>query len=105
LRSHMTQPTDSSSVRHEPDASRFVIDVPGGLAIARYKRTGDTMVLVHTEVPESAEGEGVGSALARAALDHARREGLRVVPRCPFMASYIRRHPEYGDLVEGADGS
>jgi len=62
------------------------------------------MVLVHTEVPESAEGKGVGSALARAALDHARREDLSVVPRCPFMASYIRRHPEYGDLVEARDG-
>lgn len=100
----MTSSIDGPDVRHEPGASRFVADVAGGAAIARYKRRGDTMVLVHTEVPAAAEGEGVGGALARAALDHARSEGLRVVPRCPFMAAYIRRHPEYEDLVEDGTG-
>lgn len=95
----MASTTDGPDVRHEPDASRFVVDVEGGEATARYERSGGSLVLTHTKVPPSAEGEGVGSALARAALDHARKEGLEVVPRCPFMASYIRRHPEYQDLV------
>lgn len=74
-------------------------DVAGGIATAEYARRGDRMILRHTQVPGEAEGSGVGSALARAALGYARAEGLRVVPRCPFMASYIRRHPEYQDLV------
>jgi uncharacterized protein len=102
----MSQESDSPDVRHEPDRSRFAVyldgeDVP---ATARYARDGDTLTLLSTHVPESAEGGGVGSGLARAALDYARDQGLRVVPRCPFMAAYIRRHPEYSDLVDGAAG-
>jgi uncharacterized protein len=100
----MSQESDSPDVRHEPDRSRFAVyltgeDVP---ATARYARDGDTLTLLSTHVPESAEGGGVGSALARAALEYARNEGLRVVPRCPFMASYIKRHAEYRDLVDDA---
>lgn len=95
----MTSSTDGPEVRHEQDASRFVADVAGGEATAKYRRSGDSLILTHTNVPPPAEGAGVGSALARAALDHAREKGLQVVPRCPFMASYIRRHPEYRDLV------
>src|SRR5690606_17493780 len=53
----------------------------------------------HTVVETAAEGRGVGSALARTALDAARAEGLRVVPQCPFIAAYIARHPDYADLV------
>jgi uncharacterized protein len=100
----MTSSNESSRVRHEPDRSRFAVYLPGEdePATAKYRRDGDTMTLTSTEVPRSAEGGGVGSALARAALDHARAEGLRVVPKCPFMASYIERHPEYRDLLDDA---
>jgi predicted GNAT family acetyltransferase len=56
-------------------------------------------VLVHTEVAPSAEGAGVGSRLVRGALDDVRARGLRVAPLCPFVREYIRRHPEYADLV------
>jgi uncharacterized protein len=100
----MTSSHESLRVRHEPDRSRFAVYLPGedDPARAKYRRDGDTMTLASTEVPPSAEGGGVGSALARAALDHARAEGLRVVPKCPFMASYIERHPEYRDLLDDA---
>jgi predicted GNAT family acetyltransferase len=67
--------------------------------VATYTRRGDTITFWHTYVPPSMEGHGVGGALARTALEAARRDGLTVVPRCPFVASYIRRHPEYLDLV------
>jgi uncharacterized protein len=99
----MTPSHESPGVRHEPDRSRFVVDLDGEdqRATSSYQRDGDTMTLTSTHVPGSAEGRGVGSALARAALDHARAGGLRVVPNCPFMASYIERHPEYQDLVDG----
>lgn len=98
----MTPSPEPSEVRHEPDRSRFTIEVDGETAIAEYEQHGETLVLTRTEVPPEAEGGGVGSALAQATLEHARAEGLRVVPRCPFMASYIERHPEYQDLVEGS---
>jgi len=56
-------------------------------------------VLVHTDVATSVEGSGVGSALVAGALDDIRARGLRVVPVCPFVAAYVRRHPGYADLV------
>jgi predicted GNAT family acetyltransferase len=56
-------------------------------------------VLVHTEVEPRAEGTGLGSQLVTEALDDIRARGLRVVPLCPFVAAYIRRHPDYADLV------
>jgi predicted GNAT family acetyltransferase len=62
-------------------------------------RPGDRIVLLHTEVLPYAEGGGVGSRLVAGALDDIRARGLRVVPLCPFVAGYIRRHPEYADLV------
>jgi uncharacterized protein len=97
----MTRSDDSPRVRHEPDRSRFVVHLDDVVvATARYERSGDVLTLTHTHVPPEAEGEGVGSALARAALDHARDERLRVRPKCPFMRSYIERHPEYQDLLD-----
>ncbi len=53
----------------------------------------------HTEVPESLSGRGVGTALVKTALDHARSLGVNVIPRCPFVAAYLRRHPAEQDLV------
>ena len=66
-----------------------------------YKLEGDTIYLVHTEVPAEMEGKGIGGQLAKAALNYARESKLKVVARCPFVASYLQRHPEYQDLVRG----
>ncbi len=58
------------------------------------------IAFLHTEVHEPYEGMGLGSQLARSALDDARARGLMVMPYCPFIAGYIERHfDEYGDLV------
>jgi len=57
------------------------------------------MAFTHTEVDESCAGRGFGSRLAAAALEDARRQGLEVVPLCPFIAHYINSHPEHEDLV------
>ncbi len=57
------------------------------------------IVLVHTEVAPTEEGQGTGSRLVRDALDDIRARGLRVAPVCPFVAAYLRRHPEQRDLV------
>lgn len=79
--------------------SRFEVEVEGKMGVADYRRSGERIEFTHTEVPESLQGQGVGKALAREALEHARREGLEVVPTCRFIAGYIDRHPEYQDLV------
>jgi predicted GNAT family acetyltransferase len=86
-------------VRDNPPASRYEANVDGRLAVIQYTLTGEKITLVHTEVPEELEGRGIASQLARFALDDARARGLRVIPVCPFVSAYIRRHPEYQDLV------
>lgn len=68
---------------------------------AYYDTADDLIVFTHTEVDEAFEGHGVGSALARFALDDVRADGRRkVVPRCPFITGWIDRHPDYQELVE-----
>lgn len=77
----------------------FELTVDGVTAIAAYQIEGDTIVFTHTQVPERIAGHGVGSRLIRGALDQVRDRGLRVIAQCPFVADYIRRHPEYRDLL------
>lgn len=87
------------TVRHEPEKNRFALDTDHGTAHLDYILTRGLLTLAHTEVPVGAEGEGVGTALAKAGLDYARSEGLKVLPTCPFVAAYVRRHPEQRDLI------
>ena len=84
--------------------SRYEAHVDGELAgFAEFERDGDRIVFTHTEVDDAFEGKGVGSALARGALDDVRARGdLRVVPRCPFIRAWIEKHPDYDDLVHAA---
>jgi predicted GNAT family acetyltransferase len=83
-----------------PEAGRYEARTDGRLAgFVEYRRRPDAVVLVHTEVADEFEGKGVGSALARGVLDDLRAHGATVVPSCPFIAAYIRRHPDYLDLV------
>jgi predicted GNAT family acetyltransferase len=78
---------------------RFEAIVDGETALLAYRLEGDTLHLVHTEVPATLAGRGLGGELARAALNAARARGLKVVPTCPFVRAYIARHPEFADLV------
>ena len=88
------------SVRDVPERSRYEVTVDGELAgHADYRDDGDVRVFVHTEVDDAFEGHGVGSTLARAALDDVRASGRTLVARCPFIAAYIEHHPDYADLV------
>ena len=64
-----------------------------------YRLADGVIDLVHTEVPEELSGQGHAATLARGALADARERGLRVVPSCPYLASYIEKHPEHADLV------
>lgn len=85
------------TVSDDRERSRFeAVDESGVVAgFAAYRRERDRVVFTHTEVDDAFEGRGVGSVLVRAALDAVREEGLRVVAECPFVKSYVERHPEY----------
>ena len=83
-----------------PEERRYELRLGGRLiGAAAYRRRDGVIVFMHTTVDESTAGHGFGSRLAAAVLDDARRQGLEVVPLCPFIAGYIERHPEYADLV------
>jgi len=92
---------DDVEVRANPEELRYEAWVEGRLAgSAFYTEHGDRLAFTHTEVDPQFEGRGVGSALARGALTDARNTGRKVVPLCPFIASYIAKHPDYDDLVD-----
>lgn len=86
-------------VQDVPDEKRYEARVDGKPAgIATYIRTPELVAFLHTEVEPEYEGKGVGSAIARAALDEARARGQRVLAVCPFIAGWIAHHPDYQDL-------
>lgn len=89
----------SPAPSHNAAAGQFEVRTAQGLALLKYVPEGDLLDLVHTEVPKDREGRGVGSALARAALDYAREQHLSVKPTCPFVRAFIDKHAEYADLV------
>ncbi len=89
------------SVTDVADQHRFEVRLDGELAgFAVYHRRGGRIYLVHTEIDPAFEGKGLGSALAKGVLDAERAAGEPVVPLCPFMRSYIDRHPDYADVVD-----
>ncbi len=89
-------------IDHQPDRSRFLARTDRGDAQLLYARSGESVLdLRSTYVPSGLRGEGVGEALVIEALEHARREGLSVVPTCWFVDVVLDRKPEYRDLVAG----
>lgn len=109
----MTTPTTSKQhasdiqVVHDPDHLRYRASLDGEAAgFAEYILTDELIVFTHTEVDRRFEGKGIGSAIARFALDDVRAEGVRkVMPLCPFIKGWIGRHREYVPLVYGIPAS
>lgn len=91
--------SDSIRVTNNEGASRFEADVDGAKAVLEYRKSAHVLTFLHTEVPPELEGRGVGSALAKAGLEFAKASNLGAVPLCSFVAGYVKRHPEYLDLV------
>ncbi|MBY6262538.1 N-acetyltransferase [Azospirillum sp. 412522] len=87
-------------LRNNEDLGRYELTVAGATAFVTYDRREGKIALTHTEVPGSLTGQGVGSELAKGALDDIRSRGMKVLPLCTFIESYIKRHPEYRDLVD-----
>jgi predicted GNAT family acetyltransferase len=89
-----------TQISHDPAARRFTTEVAGGVAYITYREgRGQVLDFDHTFVPPSARGRGIASQLTTHALEYARRGGYRVVPSCPYVATYIERHPEFRDLL------
>lgn len=95
----MSQARPAIEVVDNPEAGRYEARVDSRTAVLEYRLDDGELLLAHTEVPEELEGQGIGSALARHALEDARSRGLSVRVRCPFVRGYVRRHPEFEDLL------
>ncbi len=91
--------TDIAFTNNAPQ-HRYEATLGGQLAgFAEYNLLTDAIMFTHTEVLPAFEGKGVGSAIAKHVLDEARAKKLHVIPVCQFIAGYIRKHPDYVDLV------
>lgn len=83
------------------NVKKFRFEVVSGAQVSKleYRLGRYTLDLVHTEVPEELQDQGIGSSLVDAALNHARANGLKVIPSCPFVAAYVERHTEWEDII------
>ena len=92
-----------ADVRHNPARNRFELPIEGeALAICVYRRDEEgRYVLLHTEVPDDYAGQGLASTLAKGLFAMARAQGFSLVLRCPYMAAWYARHPDYADVVAG----
>lgn len=90
---------ENLTVRDNKDKNRFEIELEGATAFIDYDEQNGVVAMTHTEVPPVFEGKGVGSKLAKGALDLVKEEGKQVRPLCSFVAAYIKRHPEYESLA------
>jgi hypothetical protein len=89
-----------ASVVHNPDQSRYEIHVDGAVAgFTQYRERDGVIDFIHTEIDDAYEGQGLGSQLARGALDMVRAEGRRVIATCPFIRGWIQKHEDYQDLL------
>lgn len=89
----------SHPIRHAPERNRFDTEIDGQTCVLDYRLADRVMTITRVLVPPPVEGQGIASRLTRFALDHCREQGLSVVPRCPYVAAWIKRHDDYAELV------
>lgn len=95
----MNSQVETITVRHNEAEQRFEAVVDGQLCVADYQLRDRVMTMTHTFVPSALRGRGIAEKVVRAALEHAKKEGLRVVPACWYVDVFIQRHAEYRSLV------
>jgi uncharacterized protein len=86
-------------VEHNEAAARYETRIGEAMAVLEYKRRGKIIIFTHTGVPKPLEAQGIAGRLAQVALDDARAQHLTVIPLCPFVAAYVRRHKEHQDIL------
>jgi predicted GNAT family acetyltransferase len=96
----MSENNPKPEVQHHPQDGRFSLGLEGNTAVLEYHRDDNIITFTHTGVPTELEGRGIGSRLARAGLDYAREQQLKVQAVCWFIAGYIEKHPEYQSLLD-----
>ena len=87
------------NVVNNKERSRFEVLLDGDYAFVEYRWRNGDLAIMHTEVPKAYEGKGIAGTMVKHVLEYARKEGLKILPYCPYTAAYIKRHPEYNDLT------
>ncbi len=82
------------------ERKRYEYQLEQGVALVEYIKTENKIYLTHTEVPSKYEGQGIASSLVRDVLGEVEKTGLKLVPLCPYVAAYIKRHPEWKKLLD-----
>ncbi|GAB4018922.1 GNAT family N-acetyltransferase [Spirosoma koreense] len=94
---------NNALVHNNTHRQRFELETDGKLSILVYEHVDDdTLALVHTEVDPSLEGHGIGSKLVEGALAYIEANNLKIVPLCPFVDVYLKRHPAWNRVVSTA---
>ncbi len=96
--------TESDAIRtahvvHNPSEQQFELHVGNMLCLLQYRINNEKMIVYHTEVPPPMQNRGIAERMTRTALEYARAEKLKIEPRCPYTAAFLRRHREYSDLL------
>jgi len=96
--------TESGAIRtahvvHNPSAQQFELHVGNMLCLLQYRINDEKMIVYHTEVPPPIQNRGIAERMTRTALEYARAEKLKIEPRCPYTAAFLRQHREYSDLL------
>jgi uncharacterized protein len=89
----------TGSVRDNKALGRFELDAEGAVAFANYRLAQGAVVITHTETPRALRGRGIASKLVQGALQLIRADGSKVVAGCGFVVDYLRKHPEFADMV------
>jgi uncharacterized protein len=88
-------------VVNNPTRGRYELAIGDAMAFVEYRMSGNTIIFTHTDVPTIFEGKGIGGKLAKSVIEDAIAHGYRIEPQCPFINSYIQRHPEYQPHTRG----
>jgi uncharacterized protein len=89
----------SDEVRHNAEMSRYELEADGGVTYAEYHREGDTLFINHTVTPPAQRGQGLAGRLMKGLFADVRRQGLKIVPQCSYVVTYLKRYPEERDVV------
>jgi predicted GNAT family acetyltransferase len=97
---HMQIDLQGLSITHNPAENRFEVWIENQLSKLDYLEDGDTIVMTHVGVHPDHRGQGVAAKLTEVALEYAKGKSLRVIPMCSYVATYIRRNPQYAELTK-----
>ena len=96
----MKESLQALPVTDHTEMSRFELKVADHIAFTEYERNGNRIFLTHTEVPKELEGQGVGAALVEKELQYIEANHWKLVPYCPYVQAYLRRHPEWNRILD-----